>query len=127
MIGSITWPKLFLFSVLALYAFYIVRWLLRSIRARLTTITEPLREAARGKQAEIARAIEKSKGYENPFAPRPDLAEFLTPIVERLERKLTGVDEEPIMRERINSGSDSYLQSEGPTRLTPGTKPNRTP
>ena len=110
---SLPWPKLFFYSVLALYAYFILRGILRSIRGRFSAPPPlPPRDLSRRKRAELAAAAEeaiRARNKPNPFTARPNALDFLVPTIDHIAKKLETVGEDPIMRVRINSRSEKFF------------------
>jgi hypothetical protein len=96
----LTRPQIFFAAVVALYAVFIVRWAFGKLRAR---------NAAR--PAKTSAAVQKKKlPAGNPFTPHANILDSVVDMFEPVLDRLLGDD--PIMREKINEGSDKFFVAE---------------
>lgn len=100
-----TRPQIFFAAVVALYAFVFLRWALGKLRAWVGIRAERLSRT-------FAEMKSQSQKHQNPFTPRPDPIDYVADRLRPLLSKVGALGDDPIMREKINDGSEKFFKAE---------------
>jgi hypothetical protein len=97
---------IFFLAVMALYAFLILRAGVRAVRARFEKLSAQ----------KYAKAQATPRPKHNPYKQPRINTDFILDFIEEKLKRLS--DEDPIMRTRINRGSDRFFREEQASRET---------